>query len=84
MAHLGPLITSYYKLTNVSLSSCSCRPEEKIKILEKKVNDLIEESCMAQSMGALQVVSLSLFNKLFTNVDCLDLKRRLSKWGSLS
>ncbi|XP_025759657.1 intraflagellar transport protein 88 homolog isoform X4 [Oreochromis niloticus] len=30
-------------------------PEEKIKILEKKVNDLIEESCMAQSMGALQV-----------------------------
>uniref|UniRef100_A0A8C4EX89 Intraflagellar transport protein 88 homolog n=3 Tax=Dicentrarchus labrax TaxID=13489 RepID=A0A8C4EX89_DICLA len=30
-------------------------PEEKIKILEKKVNDLIEESCMAQSMGALQL-----------------------------
>uniref|UniRef100_A0A3Q4H078 Intraflagellar transport protein 88 homolog n=1 Tax=Neolamprologus brichardi TaxID=32507 RepID=A0A3Q4H078_NEOBR len=30
-------------------------PEEKIKILEKKVNDLIEESCMAQSTGALQV-----------------------------
>lgn len=29
--------------------------EEKIKILEKKVNDLIEESCMAQSMGALQL-----------------------------
>ncbi|KAG8000882.1 Intraflagellar transport protein 88-like protein [Nibea albiflora] len=28
---------------------------EKIKILEKKVNDLIEESCMAQSMGALQL-----------------------------
>lgn len=34
----------------------SCRPEEKIKILEKKVNDLIEESCMAQSVGALQLV----------------------------
>lgn len=33
-----------------------CRPEEKIKILEKKVNDLIEESCMAQSVGALQLV----------------------------
>ncbi|XP_024919372.1 intraflagellar transport protein 88 homolog isoform X3 [Cynoglossus semilaevis] len=30
-------------------------PEEKIKILEKKVNDLIEESSMAQSMGALQL-----------------------------
>uniref|UniRef100_A0A3Q3XBH9 Uncharacterized protein n=1 Tax=Mola mola TaxID=94237 RepID=A0A3Q3XBH9_MOLML len=30
-------------------------PEEKIKILEKKVNDLIEESCMAQSMGAWQL-----------------------------
>uniref|UniRef100_A0A673BHR8 Intraflagellar transport protein 88 homolog n=1 Tax=Sphaeramia orbicularis TaxID=375764 RepID=A0A673BHR8_9TELE len=29
--------------------------EEKIKILEKKVNDLIEESCMAQSMGSLQL-----------------------------
>ncbi|MED6288878.1 Intraflagellar transport protein 88, partial [Characodon lateralis] len=29
--------------------------EEKIKILEKKVNDLIEESCMAQSIGALQL-----------------------------
>ncbi|KAF0026799.1 hypothetical protein F2P81_021536 [Scophthalmus maximus] len=28
-------------------------PEEKIKSLEKKVNDLIEESCMAQSMGTL-------------------------------
>lgn len=27
-----------------------CRPEEKIKILEKKVNDLIEESCMAQGV----------------------------------
>ncbi|CAJ1079071.1 intraflagellar transport protein 88 homolog isoform X5 [Xyrichtys novacula] len=30
-------------------------PEEKIKILEKKVNDLIEESCMAQSIGAFQL-----------------------------
>ncbi|KAI3356058.1 hypothetical protein L3Q82_017320 [Scortum barcoo] len=30
-------------------------PEEKIKILEKKVSDLIEESCMAHSMGALQM-----------------------------
>ncbi|XP_027878692.1 intraflagellar transport protein 88 homolog isoform X2 [Xiphophorus couchianus] len=29
--------------------------EEKIKILEKKVNDLIEESCMAQSIGAFQL-----------------------------
>ncbi|XP_054643171.1 intraflagellar transport protein 88 homolog isoform X2 [Dunckerocampus dactyliophorus] len=30
-------------------------PEEKIKILEKKVNDLITESCMAQSMGNSQL-----------------------------
>nr|XP_020474551.1 intraflagellar transport protein 88 homolog isoform X3 [Monopterus albus] len=30
-------------------------PEEKIKILERKVNHLIEESCMAQSTGALQL-----------------------------
>uniref|UniRef100_A0A8C3AMM7 Intraflagellar transport 88 homolog n=1 Tax=Cyclopterus lumpus TaxID=8103 RepID=A0A8C3AMM7_CYCLU len=30
-------------------------PEEKIKILEKKVNDLIKESCMAQSSGASQL-----------------------------
>uniref|UniRef100_A0A8C9QPK8 Intraflagellar transport protein 88 homolog n=1 Tax=Scleropages formosus TaxID=113540 RepID=A0A8C9QPK8_SCLFO len=30
-------------------------PEEKIKILEKKVNDLIEESCMAQSRGDMQL-----------------------------
>uniref|UniRef100_A0AAY4DSB4 Intraflagellar transport 88 n=1 Tax=Denticeps clupeoides TaxID=299321 RepID=A0AAY4DSB4_9TELE len=33
-------------------------PEEKIKILEKKVNDLIEESCLAQSRGDLQLVIL--------------------------
>lgn len=32
------------------------RPEEKIKILEKKVNDLIEESCMAHANGDLQLV----------------------------
>ncbi|CAN9497498.1 unnamed protein product [Ophioblennius macclurei] len=30
-------------------------PEEKIKILEKKVNELIEESCMAHSIGASQL-----------------------------
>ncbi|XP_061548867.1 intraflagellar transport protein 88 homolog isoform X5 [Phycodurus eques] len=30
-------------------------PEEKIKLLEKKVNDLITESCMAQSMGNSQL-----------------------------
>ncbi|XP_015234356.1 PREDICTED: intraflagellar transport protein 88 homolog isoform X1 [Cyprinodon variegatus] len=29
--------------------------EEKIKIMEKKVNDLVEESCMAQITGALQL-----------------------------
>ncbi|XP_016372955.1 intraflagellar transport protein 88 homolog isoform X8 [Sinocyclocheilus rhinocerous] len=30
-------------------------PEEKIKILEKKVNDLIEESCLAHARGDLQL-----------------------------
>ncbi|XP_037832131.1 intraflagellar transport protein 88 homolog isoform X2 [Kryptolebias marmoratus] len=30
-------------------------PEEKIKLLEKKVNDLTEESCVAQSTGNLQL-----------------------------
>ncbi|KAM9344388.1 intraflagellar transport protein 88 homolog [Pholidichthys leucotaenia] len=30
-------------------------PEEKIKLLEKKVKELIEESCMAHSMGASQL-----------------------------
>ncbi|XP_061696940.1 intraflagellar transport protein 88 homolog isoform X1 [Syngnathoides biaculeatus] len=30
-------------------------PEEKIKLLEKKVNDLITESCMAQSLGNSQL-----------------------------
>ncbi|XP_058259556.1 intraflagellar transport protein 88 homolog [Hemibagrus wyckioides] len=30
-------------------------PEEKIKILKKKVNDLIEESCMAHANGDLQL-----------------------------
>uniref|UniRef100_A0A667YPW8 Intraflagellar transport 88 homolog n=1 Tax=Myripristis murdjan TaxID=586833 RepID=A0A667YPW8_9TELE len=29
--------------------------DEKIKIMEKKVNDLIEESCMAHSLGASQL-----------------------------
>ncbi|KAL6100387.1 ift88 [Pungitius sinensis] len=30
-------------------------PDEKIKVLEKRVNDLIEESCMAHSTGASQL-----------------------------
>uniref|UniRef100_A0A8C6LJ60 Intraflagellar transport 88 n=2 Tax=Nothobranchius furzeri TaxID=105023 RepID=A0A8C6LJ60_NOTFU len=30
-------------------------PEEKLKLLEKKINTLIEESCMAQSTGNLQL-----------------------------
>uniref|UniRef100_A0A8C6LG96 Intraflagellar transport 88 n=1 Tax=Nothobranchius furzeri TaxID=105023 RepID=A0A8C6LG96_NOTFU len=33
----------------------SFRPEEKLKLLEKKINTLIEESCMAQSTGNLQL-----------------------------
>ena len=35
-----------------------CRPEEKIKQLEKKVNELIEESCFANSRGEFSVVSV--------------------------
>uniref|UniRef100_A0A674D813 Intraflagellar transport 88 homolog n=1 Tax=Salmo trutta TaxID=8032 RepID=A0A674D813_SALTR len=35
-------------------------PDEKVKILEKKVNDLIEESCLAHGHGDLQLVSLPL------------------------
>uniref|UniRef100_A0A673HSD0 Intraflagellar transport 88 homolog n=1 Tax=Sinocyclocheilus rhinocerous TaxID=307959 RepID=A0A673HSD0_9TELE len=38
-------------------------PEEKIKILEKKVNDLIEESCLAHARGDLQLNCL-LYAKL--------------------
>uniref|UniRef100_A0A3Q2Z5A2 Intraflagellar transport 88 homolog n=1 Tax=Hippocampus comes TaxID=109280 RepID=A0A3Q2Z5A2_HIPCM len=34
-------------------------PEEKIKLLEKKVNDLITESCMAQSTGNSQLVRVT-------------------------
>ncbi|XP_028291648.1 intraflagellar transport protein 88 homolog isoform X2 [Gouania willdenowi] len=30
-------------------------PEEKIKILEKKVNDLVKESCIAHSMGSSEL-----------------------------
>lgn len=33
------------------------RPEEKIKQLEKKVNELIEESCFANSTGDLSLVN---------------------------
>uniref|UniRef100_A0A665V0T8 Intraflagellar transport 88 homolog n=1 Tax=Echeneis naucrates TaxID=173247 RepID=A0A665V0T8_ECHNA len=36
-------------------SAPDLQAEEKIKILEMKVNDLIEESCMAHSIGALQL-----------------------------
>ena len=32
-------------------------PEDKIRQLEKKVNELIEESCMANSRGEFQTVS---------------------------
>lgn len=34
-----------------------CSPEEKIKQLEKQVNDLIEESCFSNSRGELSLVS---------------------------
>ncbi len=37
------------------LFNCSS-PEEKIKALEKKVNELIEESCFANSRGEYQLV----------------------------
>ena len=32
-------------------------PEEKLKLFEKKVTELIEESCLAASRGELQLVS---------------------------
>ena len=32
-------------------------PEEKIKMMEKQVNTLIEESCLAASRGEFQLVS---------------------------
>ena len=32
-------------------------PEEKIKLLEKKINELIEESCFAASRNEHQLVS---------------------------
>ena len=32
-------------------------PEEKIRQLEKKVNELVEESCIANSCGDLKLVS---------------------------
>lgn len=52
------------------LAHCSIvlfRPEEKIKLLEKRVNELIEESCMAQSIGSLQLVrvTIPLYTTLF-------------------
>ena len=34
----------------------SYSPEDKIKAMEKKVNELIEESCFAASRGEYQVV----------------------------
>uniref|UniRef100_A0A8C5BCA3 Intraflagellar transport 88 homolog n=1 Tax=Gadus morhua TaxID=8049 RepID=A0A8C5BCA3_GADMO len=37
-------------------------PEEKIKILEKRVNELIAESCIAHSQGSLQLVSIGDLN----------------------
>lgn len=49
------------------------RPEEKVKILEKKVNDLIEESCMAYANGDLQLVSkmLKYSDNVITFVLCM-------------
>ena len=37
---------------------CDCSPEEKIRQLEKKVNELIEESCFANSRGELSLVAI--------------------------
>ncbi|MGH0135920.1 UNVERIFIED_CONTAM: hypothetical protein FKN15_061915 [Acipenser sinensis] len=42
-------------------------PEEKIKQLEKKVNQLIEDSCMAHSHGDLQLVLFNLANQYADN-----------------
>ena len=35
----------------------TCSPEAKNKLLERKVNSLVEESCMASSRGEFQLVS---------------------------
>jgi len=40
-------------------------PEEKIKALEKRVTELIEESCLAAGRGDLKVSFLYLFLKMW-------------------
>ena len=46
----------------VCVFTICCRPEEKIKLLEKKINELIEESCFAASHGEHQLVKLLLLS----------------------
>ena len=48
-----------------------CRPEEKIKQLEKKVNELIEESCFASARGELQLVCIGVLRMLRLTNDLL-------------
>ena len=36
----------------------TCSPEEKVRKMEKKVNELIEESCFAHERGDFQLVSI--------------------------
>ena len=42
---------------NIKFVLIEFRPEEKIRQLEKKVNELIEESCHANEAGDLELVS---------------------------
>ncbi|KAJ7395131.1 Intraflagellar transport protein 88 like protein [Pitangus sulphuratus] len=42
-------------------------PEEKLKQLEKKVNELVEESCVANSCGDLKLVLLNLASQYAAN-----------------
>lgn len=41
---------------SINLKCDSYSPEEKIRQLEKKVNELIEESCFANSRGEMSLV----------------------------
>ena len=52
---IGPYHAALYMIVDVI--ALLPRPEEKNKLLEKNVNDLIEESCLAHGRGDLQLVS---------------------------
>ena len=47
-----------------------CSPEEKIKQMEKKVNELIEESCIANGKGQFQLVNWIYFGAIVLGYVC--------------